>query len=86
MPSGVVGALRTLCTSVQTRSRGRATIALRRGTIDDGGTPMLLLAGVVILLVAAVTILEIRVRRGVSNDLGSMGEQWLAKQRASRSE
>ena len=48
---------------------------------------MLLIAGIVIVLVAAVMVLEIRVRRGANKShLGSMGEQWLAKQRASHSE
>ena len=48
---------------------------------------MLLIVGGVIVLVAAAMILEIRVRRGGNaGNLGSMGEEWLAKQRASTSE
>jgi hypothetical protein len=46
---------------------------------------MLLVAGIVVVLVAAVMILEIRVRRRANTDLGSMGEAWLAKQRTSTS-
>jgi hypothetical protein len=73
-----------LCTSAQTVSRPRVTIAVRR--LICGDNYMLFIVGLVMVLIAVVIIPRRRVPGGVNSaNLGWMSEQWLAEHRASHS-